>query len=271
MRLFQLLGAIDPAVDPGDCKVHLAVWNGSENPLHVYFERRFDEWQAWQSKRNFERPVVISLIQLPTPDRWLFAGTHAVSGCVWLEEHRSFHYRMTRRAETDEVDGRLVVAFRRTGRQSYLLGENWADAMEVAEILPKPMTIASFPGYANVLLTKEELDLVVEQGIESWRSALLSVSGVYLIADRSTGQLYVGSAYGEGGIWARWSAYSQSGHGGNVELRDLLRQHGTAHARNFQFGVLEIADTHASREDILAREGRWKTLLMTRSHGLNGN
>ena len=33
----------------------------------------FDEWQTWQTRRNFEREFVLSLIQLPERNKWLFA------------------------------------------------------------------------------------------------------------------------------------------------------------------------------------------------------
>lgn len=97
------------------------------------------------------------------------------------------------------------------------------------------------------------------------------MAGVYLITDTESGQLYVGSASGEGGIWERWAAYSANGHGGNAELRKLLRTAGPERANQFRYAVLEIADTHASREDILRREAHWKNILMSRAHGLNAN
>jgi predicted GIY-YIG superfamily endonuclease len=122
------------------------------------------------------------------------------------------------------------------------------------------------------MLTKQDLDIVVKQSIESWRTALASVAGVYVIADRHTGRLYVGSATGVQGIWSRWCAYSRTGHGNNQELRELLKKEGDVYAGHFQFGVLEIADTHASDADILRRESHWKELLRTRApHGYNAN
>ena len=62
-----------------------------------------------------------------------------------------------------------------------------------------------------------------------------------------------------------------TGHGGNLELKRLLQAEGAAYADNFQFGVLEIADAHASTEDILARESYWKELLLSGAHGYNAN
>jgi hypothetical protein len=39
---------------------------------------------------------------------------------------------------------------------------------------------------------------------------------------------------------------------------------------HFQHSVLEIADTHASEQDILDRESHWMKVLGSRAHGLNG-
>jgi hypothetical protein len=75
----------------------------------------------------------------------------------------------------------------------------------------------------------------------------------------------------EGGIWQRWSDYSKAGHGGNVELKALLQKEGQGRANNFRFSILEIADVHASAEDILQRESHWKNILLTRTNGLNRN
>jgi len=138
-------------------------------------------------------------------------------------------------------------------------------------VRPAKLQIAAFPGYSWATLTKQQLDIVVDQQVMSWKTALSNVDGVYVIADRSTGKLYVGSATGQEGIWSRWCTYSATGHGGNRELKELLREEGGDHAKNFQFSILEIADSHASSEDTLARESHWKQVLLTRAHGLNAN
>lgn len=74
MRLFDLLKLESSELEPTRCKVHLAGWNGHDNPLHVYFKGEFESWQSWQSKRNFERQYVVSLIQLSEPNQWLYVG-----------------------------------------------------------------------------------------------------------------------------------------------------------------------------------------------------
>ncbi|MFO7696150.1 MAG: GIY-YIG nuclease family protein, partial [Anaerolineae bacterium] len=271
MLLFQLLQTLDADLAPKRCKVHLAGWNGQEDPLDEYLAGRFDRWQARQNRKNFERDFVISLIALPRARLWLFAGVHDAAGCDWVAEDRSWRYRLSRRPGPNELDGRLVVSFKRTSRQSYLLGENCSAALEIAELRPEKLSVAEFPGYSWAMLTKQHLDIVVRQQVASWKAALSAVAGVYVIADRQTGKLYVGSATAGEGIWNRWCAYSATGHGGNRELKNLLAAEGTDYAANFQYGILEIADYHASQEDVLRRESYWKELLQTRAHGYNAN
>lgn len=100
---------------------------------------------------------------------------------------------------------------------------------------------------------------------QSWRAALESVRGVYLlVTDR--GQQYVGSAYGVDGFLGRWRQYAANGHGGNRELMRL-----DLDLRDYQVSILEVASPEMSAADIIAREGAWKDKLGARAHGLNAN
>jgi len=139
------------------------------------------------------------------------------------------------------------------------------------EVRAERMAMADFPGFTRVCLRKCDLDVLMKQGAASWKSALSHVAGVYVITDTSDGRQYVGSATGIGGIWSRWSSYSKTGHGGNKDLRALLKAEGAEHARHFQYGILETGDSNTTQDEILARESHWKRLLGTRAFGLNGN
>jgi len=270
VHLFALLQVANPSLNPEECKLHLATWNG-EDPVDVYLAGNFDEWQRWQTKRNFERKYVIALIALPAQNQWLFVGLYTTHGSEWRKEHNLHYYQMLPDVSCAEFEGRLLVSFSRTGRQSYLNAENWATEISVAELKAEKLSIAEFPGYRSINLSKGELDAIVRQSIESWRTALSNVAGIYVISDTASGKLYVGSATGEGGIWKRWSQYAATGHGGNKELRELLRETGATSADNFRFAVLEIADIHSSEKEVLRRESHWKEVLLTREHGYNAN
>lgn len=83
---------------------------------------------------------------------------------------------------------------------------NWAkagaraDQMPVVEIAD-PARVP-FPGFDDVLITHDELVAVAEDSrYTEWRTALAAVQGIYLVADTSSGDLYVGKADGRERCW----------------------------------------------------------------------
>ncbi|PTT68485.1 hypothetical protein DBR26_13205, partial [Pseudomonas sp. HMWF007] len=74
-----------------------------------------------------------------------------------------------------------------------------------------------------------------------------------------------------GGLWDRWVNYSNNGHGGNIRIRDLRTKRGKNFAENFRFSILEIADKHTGKDEMMQKEIYWKRRLLTRDSGLNGN
>lgn len=271
LRMFELLQTLDPDLAPAQCKLHLASWNGSEDPIDVYFAGDFNEWQSQQTQKNFERQYVVSLIALAKRDKWLFAGCFDRAGYRNQGGEWPHKYSLIQRTQTKSLDGRLIVDFSRPGRTSYQIAENWIEKLAVHEIRSARMTIQEFPGFSEVLVSKSHLNLIVDQQISSWKSALSSVAGIYVITDTKTGKHYVGKATGDKGIWGRWCSYASNGHGGNKLLRAILKKNGKAYANNFQFAIIETADTHANEDDLFARESHWKDVLQSRQYGYNDN
>lgn len=137
---------------------------------------------------------------------------------------------------------------------------------EIADAQAEP-----FPGFDNLLLSYRELQSVMENPrFVIWREVLKSVQGIYLISDTSTGQLYVGKADGGERILGRWGAYSQTGHGGNIALRDLNTLDIT-HRNHFQFSILRVFSPGASTADVDAAENHYKKALLSRKFGMNRN
>lgn len=267
LNLVPFLQAVGLSVQPANMKVHLAGRNGNEHPLDVYFAGHFADWQAHQTKRNFGCAQVLSLIDLGH-QRWLFVGVYSVLAC---EPHPNiaghFRYSMQLLPNQDDLLGRIVVHHERT-RQAYIWLKDDVP-LPILEIRPSKMTIGDFPGYNAVRISYVQLQIITRQLIPSWYAALGNIKGVYLITDTSTGKQYVGKASGQVGIWQRWCDYAHNGHGGNEKLMGLLAKHGHQYAKNFQYAILEIADTHASEQDIQAREQYWMSILATRDFGLN--
>ena len=84
--------------------------------------------------------------------------------------------------------------------------------------------VVPFPGFDRVLINYMDLQKVIEDArYRDWRTALGAVQGVYLIADSSTGHLYVGKADGPERILGRWTAYARDGHGGNPPVPPTAR------------------------------------------------
>ena len=149
---------------------------------------------------------------------------------------------------------------------------NYDLILKVQEILREPYSGRSFPGYENIDLSFAELETLIRNNRPDWQAALANVKGVYLISDRNTGKQYVGATYGDMGIWQRWNNYVDTGHGGNVELRRLVKKHGIDYCHKyFQFALLEHRQAHTSVNVIREREKWWKNILFTRNRGLNRN
>jgi hypothetical protein len=202
-------------------KVHFAKWNQRNQPLDVFTKDR-REWQGWQEYRKgrneFNRPLIFSLASFyHEPATWLFGGVFRV---LKRHEHR-YEVKLT------EIGagfiGRLKLRSPYSARTVRVNMEDQYEDFEVVEILPEPYTGRPFPGYEDIDLSFEEIETLVRNSRLDWKAALESVKGVYLVTDKKTGKRYVGSAYGESGIWSRWCAYAATGHGGNVELRRLVK------------------------------------------------
>jgi hypothetical protein len=266
-----MLKDILPIEEPGDYKVHFAKWNQKNQPLDVFTKDRL-EWKGWQEYRatrdDFNRPMIFSLARFyHEPSTWLFGGIFRV-----LARHED-------RYEVEQTDigegfiGRLKL---RSPYNSRLVRVNMAGQyanFEVPEILREPYTGRPFPGYEDINISFEEIETLVRNSRLDWKAALESVKGVYLITDTNTGKRYVGSAYGEGGVWSRWCSYAESGHGGNVELRALVLTPKLDYCRaHFRFALLEHRPARTADELIIARENFWKQLLLSRGdQGLNRN
>lgn len=272
--LDKLFGSVFPQFDPRATKIHLACFNGKVDPLDVYLDGKFDDWQSWQMQRNFQRKYLISVIQMANPKHWLFVGAYDSLEAMPISDPRTkckFRYSYQRLGEFKELEGRLIINFHRTNRPSYRLLHTCLDRMTVLQILPSPLSVGPFPGFKSVEISFRELKIIVREQIQSWQAALSSVAGVYLISDREHQMLYVGSATGESGLWGRWSEYAKGGHGGNNRLKALRDEKGAIFTDGFHFSILEIADKHTGKEQMLERENDWKRRLLTRDCGLNGN
>jgi hypothetical protein len=261
--------------NPRDFKVHLASWNGDSQPLDV-FVRDKDEWDMWNSWRSgkdeFNRDYIFSLIDFyPEPGVWLFGGIYEVLERGNENFSHSYTVRLTDRGS--DLIGRLKIYFQRPGRIRSVKLERYYEKMTISELLKEVYTGERFPGYENISHDFTTLETVFRMHRPDWKAALENVKGVYAIFDKLNGRKYVGSAYGDTGIWARWAAYIDTGHGWNDELTKIIHDEGFDYARqNFRIILLEYRPARTDDRVIIERESFWKEALISRGqYGYNKN
>ena len=257
-------------------KLHLGSYNGEDHPLDLYLEDE-NVWKVWNEWRNPEtnknewnRDYIFSLIHFyPKENAWLFGGIFKI-----LDRPDEGNYIIEEVEKFKKYDGRLLLNFERyqgmRGR-SFLL-ESYIDSISVNQIFEYKYTGEVFPGYDNINHDFITLENIFKLGKSDWKTALENVKGVYLLTDKETGKSYIGSAYGDAGIWSRWSSYINTFHGWNDQMVLLVNKKGKKYIReNFKFSILEIHGMFVSDEQIIERENYWKEKLMTRMHGYNSN
>ena len=263
-------------------KVRVVRHDNKEIPILKTFNEdfpRLEAYQSYQRPRKFGDANAIAVFAPYYKTTALFLGLWDVVGCIdnsnftdhnldelkrfslpesWYTDHVKYDLKLNK--TLDELSERLVVEW---GAATV----SWVQKKdkEVIELKGRK-TIGDFQSFSEINLTHEDLKMLTEYPDTNltWIKALSSVNGVYLIQDTPTGNLYVGSAYGEHGIFGRWSTYARSGHGGNLELQSL-------DPSKFTFSILEIVPATATTDAVIKCENKWKEKLGTRKFGLNRN
>ncbi|MCA8835264.1 MAG: GIY-YIG nuclease family protein [Proteobacteria bacterium] len=261
-------------------KIHFARINENKTqPLDAWIQDR-QKWQRWQQTRPwsnaFNQQFIFSLMRFyHEEDIWLFGGVFKV-----LERHPYPElYKVQLTDQKKEFIGRLKIRYAHKNRVTRAKMNPYYSEFEVKEILSEPYSGKTFPGYDKIDLSFGELESLIENTRQDWKTALETIKGVYLITDTKTEKKYVGSAYGENGIWSRWVDYINTGHGGNKELRVLINKEKSVgqtdidYCRSsFKFSLLEQCLTNMPDKKIIERETFWKDILLSRGvQGLNLN
>jgi hypothetical protein len=229
---------------------------------------RFGDYQNRQSWDVFGKArYIISFIA----ERHKYAKFVGVWEVISKRKKRKgYQYRTRELSGFQNLERRLIVLWG-DGARSWGQWLHRQGNKEIVELLPSNY-VMDFPGYYNLRLSYEEMRNMVSNPA-SHREAhrmLSSVSGVYLILDTRSGKQYVGSAYGAGGVWARWRSYSKSPSGGNVLLKKLLKIKPKRY-RDFQFSILRVLEDGATRDEVIKYEALTKRKLGSKAFGLNSN
>lgn len=278
-----------PVPEPSKTKVKLNIRAGVGGAAawDLLLAEDPDEWlnmtrhrEVHQNNNMGDAEYVLTFAQYYPhgPQYFIFGGFFRVSPVVPILIGGS-GYELEPLEQYSEYIKRLIIKLDQpVGRDLYL---RWYETLQSSKLNPQIHELApdtklgTFPGYQNLRVRHKDLQRIISNEEPSWKDALSSVKGVYVITDLSSGQLYVGSASGEAnGLWQRWSGYAHLKNltGGNQELERLRSDLGDEHIiENFQYSILEIFDPKTSRDTILKRESFWKLALDSRRHGLNLN
>lgn len=242
-------------------------------------KERFSEYTAWQPPRKFGDSEFLAIFSPARGTTSLFLGIWKVCGVTenkdlhpsylellrkhklpewWFQKSVRYHLQFT--DLMFNLSERLVIEW---GKATL----SWVQSQDKTVVQIKPLnSIGDFTSYDKIKLSYGDLQKLHRHtdSNEAWVNALSAVNGVYLIKYNMDGRLYVGSAYGKGGMLSRWFEYGKSGDAGNSKLVGL-------DASKFEFSVLEICPATMSAEDVIKRENRWKECLGTRRFGLNDN
>jgi hypothetical protein len=219
--------------------------------------------------------------------KWLFVGAYDIKSRDGLTYHFSADYsepyaEAVRIQECDQYSERLIVDFKNRGQSFFYVNSEIINSVQIDSISAKPYfeLDINFPGYEN--LCKSYYELKQHWNNKSWMQALSEVYGIYLITDKKTGKLYVGSATGQDGIYGRWTAYLADGYDKNekedskypnIKLKELVNAKGIEYIqKNFQYTILEILKKdEIGKSKALKREIYWKNVFQSRKFGYNQN
>lgn len=240
---------------------------------------KFTEYTAWQKPRKYGDAKYLAIFCPARSTTSLFLGIWEIRGVTEKKDLEQKHLKLLKKHELPErwfkrsvrydinltstmhnLSQRLVVEW---GKSTV----SWVQSKNKNVVQIKPVnSIGDFTSYDRILLSYNDLQKLIKDtdSNASWVNALSSVNGVYLIKYKIDGRLYVGSAYGKGGILGRWARYAKTGHAGNKLLKDLDHY-------ELEFSVLEISPATMSADDVISRENRWKECLGTKEFGLNDN
>lgn len=228
----------------------------------------FELYQKIQKRPVYARAAVLASFVVTPFDETLFVGLYLIKDLGQAEAgltdpisgkdvSNHYFYDLSPLDKLIDYQGRLTIDW----GEGFRSWTQWAyqqdkPVLEIRRVATEP----PFPGYLKLRVRLSELAHVPM----SWRTALSSVSGVYLLIHPESGKQYVGIAKGTDGFWGRWEQYVATGHGGNRRMQDIP-------AADYQVTILEVASLPVTDDALAEMEARWKLKLLSREFGLNAN
>lgn len=251
-------------------KIRGEIYKGSLYNLYRNDLQKFLDYQNEQREANFGSvEYIVSFIGEEGSDS-RFIGVFKNNGIVQdFEDHKIFDFVEVPGFEI--LKERVIIDW---GKNA-ISWHQWFDSNDKAVIrIDRGLTendVPVFTSYNDVLLSYTQLKAIFEKEIDDWKTRLDCCNCIYLIQDINNGMQYVGSTYGKDGIWGRWKQYAETGHGGDVKLKEKLEEDPNYAAKYFQWCILEILPLNISDFDAIDREELYKRKFATLIHGYNLN
>jgi hypothetical protein len=247
-----------------------------------------EEYQSYQRKKSAFKDCkfIISFLAEPNNHAKLYGvfkkikikegdelpdySTSLANYCIPKNPVDDLFMVLERLNEFEKFENRIII--------DWIVPRGWYNTYgqvkdkEVVKILPYNF-VDEFPGLMRMKLSAQELKTIINnpQTHAKWYESLTRLQAVYMILDKKAGNQYIGTTYGQNGLWQRWESYAKGDFtGGNKELIDLKEKDNNFHD-NFQYSILEVLSKNASQKECVDAECLWKEKLGTRTLGLNKN
>lgn len=268
MNLSRLMNNLN---DDSKYRFHLAKTEPSGGrPLDSLAKSEID-WRNWQvyrgtSKERFVTDFIVSFAQI-SGNKFLFGGVFKITSRTGED------YEVEYSDEYNDMIGRLIIEYRGDNNRGTVFTPSYIYSnSKISGIYEYKFKGEPFISYDEINHDFSAMEIIVKNDLSDWKVALSNVFGIYLISDKATGKHYVGSAYGEDGIWGRWNSYINSFHGNNGDLVELFKEKTETYFKeNFKFAILEVMSSAKTKEEIINKESLWKRKLFSREFGYNQN
>lgn len=240
-----------------------------------------------KKSRNRRNEIQFQFIEVEY-HKWLFVGAYLIkeknsqTKKVAYGNHHVKFALAERLKEYDKFIEKVLVNHTNTGQSWFYVNPKIIESVVVESVssISYFNQTSQFPDYENISFSYQELKKNWTNS--SWRQYLSAVYGVYVITDAKTGKLYVGSAYGDNGVYGRWSTYLSEGYDKsemeenrypNKRLYEIVEKYGISYIKKyFQYSLLEIfPKNEVGKQKALQRERYWKKVLKSKEHGYNAN
>ncbi|MBP7820461.1 MAG: GIY-YIG nuclease family protein [Candidatus Methanofastidiosum sp.] len=208
-------------------------------------------------------------------NRARFIGVFKVDSVIQLshsirdpisKEFYKYNYTLIEDERFTMLRDRIIISWGK-GR---LWCQNYINAKEVIEIQPG-LHFKQFTDYMNFTLTFRELKEIVDSNYQDWKRALSNVNGIYMIVNSKEQKQYIGSTYGIGGIWGRWTEYVKTNGTGSNILLQACSSTDPGYTDHITFTLLDILPRSISQKQAVERESLFKIKFGSRAMGLNAN